>query len=125
MTTFRAVWPITDESVPYAELCKQAMIEIPRLAAQAHARPSGTGAFIIAPSDVVPGSGRVSKLCLVYTAPAVPIVRPAFSSVGREPIYNTPDHQACGRCGRVRKVNRSNVNPRGDECRDCLEVGAA
>jgi hypothetical protein len=126
MTTFRAVWPIVDEAIPYAELCREAMAEVPRLAAQAHARTRGVGRFIIVPSDLVAGSGRVTETCLVYTAPAVPLARPAFSTIGgREPTYDTPDHEACSRCGRVRKVYRSVGNPRGDKCRDCMEVEAA
>ena len=109
--TFRAIWPIVDETVPFSELCREAMKEVPRLAAQAHARPQGVGRFLVAPSDIVAGSGR---------RPLASVAR-----VGKEQTYNTPDHEACSRCGRVRKVYRSVAKPRGDMCRDCIEVEAA
>ena len=73
MTTFRAIWPITDETVGYAALCKQAQSELPLLIAQAKARLTHPGRFSIAPSDKVPGSGRITSAVLVYEAPAVAV----------------------------------------------------
>ena len=75
MILFRAIWPITDETVGYAELCRQATDDLPALVAQAKARLTRPGRFSIAPSDKVPGSGRVTDAVLVYEAPAVPVVR--------------------------------------------------
>lgn len=43
----------------------------------------------------------------------------------RERTWDSTDHRACGRCGVVREVYISVANPRGDLCRDCLEVEAA
>lgn len=69
--TFRAIWPITDETVPYAELCKQAGAELPEIIARSRARLTSPGHFAVAPSAHVPGSGRVTESVLLYTAPAV------------------------------------------------------
>lgn len=68
---FRAVWPITDESMPYADLCRTAEDDLPLLIAQAKARLLRRGRFSIAPSASVPGSGRVTESVLIYEAPAV------------------------------------------------------
>lgn len=43
----------------------------------------------------------------------------------RERTWDSTDHRACSRCGVVREVYNSIANPRGDKCRDCLEVEAA
>ena len=67
---FRAIWPIVDESVSYAELCKEAAADLPLLVARAKARLLRPGAFQVAASVDVPGSGRVSESVLIYTAPA-------------------------------------------------------
>lgn len=91
MSAFRAVWPIVDESVPFAEMCKQARADLPMLAAQAKARLSGRGRFIIAPSDMIAGSGRVTELVLVYDGTAHPIERrlPVVAEVA--PEWINPD----------------------------------
>ena len=73
MTTFRAIWPITDETRGYATLCKEAESELPLLIGQARARLTAPGRFSIAPSDRVPGSGRTTPAVLIYEAPAVAI----------------------------------------------------
>lgn len=55
-----------------------------------------------------------------------PGIRPTASiSPIRERTWDTPDHRACSRCGVVRETYQSKVNPRGDMCRDCMEVEAA
>lgn len=43
----------------------------------------------------------------------------------RERTWDSPDHRACARCGVVRETYQSKANPRGDLCRDCIEVEAA
>ncbi|WP_418060781.1 hypothetical protein [Pimelobacter simplex] len=69
---FRAIWPITDETTPYAVLCKQARDELPRLIAQSHSRLTSPGRFSVSPSEWVPGSGRTTESVLVFEAPAEP-----------------------------------------------------
>lgn len=63
---FRAVWPITDESVSYASLCREAERELPLLLARAHSRAVGGGRFSIAPAERVPGSGNITESVLIY-----------------------------------------------------------
>ncbi|WKN47126.1 hypothetical protein [Nocardioides sp. Arc9.136] len=72
MTSFRAIWPITDLHAGMAQLVAQARPELPRLLAQAHARPTGIGRFTVAASAHVPGSGRVTEWVLLYECPARP-----------------------------------------------------
>lgn len=69
--TFRAMWPVTDESLGLAELADLARTDLPLLVAQARATISGPGRFTLADSAQVPGSGRVTRYVLVYEAPAV------------------------------------------------------
>ncbi|MCF6376918.1 hypothetical protein L2K70_04820 [Nocardioides KLBMP 9356] len=73
MSMFRAIWPIVDESMPYADLCREATADLPRLITQAKARLLRPGGFSIAPAAQVPGSGRVTESVLIYTAPAEPM----------------------------------------------------
>lgn len=68
--SFRAIWPITDETVTYATLCRQASDDLPLLIAQAKAELIRPGRFSIAPSSHVPGSGNVAESVLIYDAPA-------------------------------------------------------
>ncbi len=70
MTVFRAIWPITDETVPYDELIVAARAEVPTLVNRAHARLAGPIRFHLARSVDVPGSGRVTPSVLVAEAPA-------------------------------------------------------
>lgn len=70
MSRFRAVWPITNERLPFTALCAQALLDVPLLAAQAHCRVAGPGRFSAALSTEIPGSGRVTTWCLIYEAPA-------------------------------------------------------
>ncbi len=70
MSTFRAFWPIVDDTVPPIDLIREAALELPRLTAQAHAVINGPGRWAIAPSCKVPGSGRVTPTVLLYEAPA-------------------------------------------------------
>lgn len=69
---FRAVWPIVDERLSFADLCREAESGLPTLISQARARLLRPGRFSIAPSEKVPGSGRVTESCLIYEAPAAP-----------------------------------------------------
>lgn len=68
--TFRAIWPITNERLPFVALCTQARHDIPLLLAQAHARPTGPGRWSMAESTYIPGSGRVTPWVLIYECPA-------------------------------------------------------
>lgn len=68
---FRAIWPILDETVPWADLVRQASDDLPEVLARAHARILRPGRFSLARSETVPGSGRVAGSVLVYEAPAV------------------------------------------------------
>lgn len=74
----RCIWPITDETVSYATLCRQAADDLPLLIGQASARLLKPGRFSIAPSVEVPGSGRVTESVLIYEAPAVPLARRSY-----------------------------------------------
>lgn len=76
--TFRAIWPITDQTIPFAELCRQATWDIAALATQAHAELAGPGQFTTAPAARVPGSGRTTPTVLVYAAPARPAARRSY-----------------------------------------------
>lgn len=76
--TFRAIWPIVDESVSYAALCKEATAELPAVIARAHAQLLSPGRFSIAPSVDVPGSGRVTESVLIYEAPATAVPRRSY-----------------------------------------------
>lgn len=80
---FRAIWPITDERTPYAELCHGAQADLMLLLAQAHARVTGPGRFSIAPSVYVPGSGRVTESVLVWEAPAISVPLRAYRAKGK------------------------------------------
>lgn len=71
-TTFVAYWPITDQSVGWDELIKAAEQDLPLLLGQARCRKAGPGAFRIARSVDVPGSGRLTPTVLVFEAPAWP-----------------------------------------------------
>lgn len=68
---FRCVWPIVDETVAFATMCRTAQDDLPMLIAQAKAKLVQPGRFSIAPSALVPGSGRITESVLVYEAPAV------------------------------------------------------
>lgn len=68
--TFQALWPITDQSVPWHELIDQARADLPQLLATARAIPLERGKFHIARSIDVPGSGRSTPTVLVFEARA-------------------------------------------------------
>jgi hypothetical protein len=90
MTRFRAIWPITNERLPFTALVAQARLEVPFLAAQAHARLTGPGRYSFALSTETPGSGRITTWCLLYEAPATQA--PARTI----PSQAAPDHQEAG-----------------------------
>lgn len=79
MTTFRALWPITDHTITFPALCHQAWEDVPHLLLQAHAKPTGHGRWYSAPSTHVPGSGRVTDWVLIYECPAVKVRRRSVS----------------------------------------------
>ena len=71
MSTFRAFWPIIDPTIPPDELIREATADLPLLTSRAHAVLTGPCRWAIAPSEKVPGSGRVTKTVLLAEAPAV------------------------------------------------------
>ena len=71
--TARFFWPIHDQAVGWDALIAQACADLPLLAAQAHVRLVAPGAFRIARSVDVPGSGRITPTVLIYEAPARPL----------------------------------------------------
>ena len=75
---FRAIWPIVDETTSYADLCREAAAEIPELVARSRARLAKPGRFSVAPSEHVPGSGRVTDSVLIYEAPAQPLATRSY-----------------------------------------------
>lgn len=77
---FRACWPIVDETVSFATMCREAQADLPLLIAQAKAKVIRPGRFTIAPSVEVPGSGRVTESVLIYEAPAVRAPARAYHS---------------------------------------------
>lgn len=79
---FRAIWPITDETLTVAELARIALPEIAMLAAQAGARVLDGGEFRTADSRRVPGSGRVTPRVLIYEARAERIDRRSYRKAG-------------------------------------------
>ena len=78
MATFRAIWPIIDESVPYADLIEQASDDLSVLVRQSRAELTGPGRFSIAASASVPGSGRVTESVMIYEAPARQVAARAY-----------------------------------------------
>jgi len=76
--TFRAIWPIRDETVPWSDLLREAADDIPMIAAAAGARVLTRGIFSIARSVDVPGSGRVTNTILVFEAPARALPRRGY-----------------------------------------------
>lgn len=71
---FRAIWPIVNESIPWADLIAEARRDLAIVAGQAHCRPDWrAGRWSLARSVDVPGSGRTTASVLVYEAPATPI----------------------------------------------------
>lgn len=73
--TFRAFWPILDDSMTFPELCAEALPTVPLLAAQARARIVDGGRFSAVDSRRIPGAGRCSARVLVYEARAVPMAK--------------------------------------------------
>ena len=67
-TMFRACWPITDPTTPYADLTTQAAGDLPLLLRQAGACPvvGEFGRWYITASSAVPGSGRITDKVLIY-----------------------------------------------------------
>ncbi|WP_028474062.1 hypothetical protein [Nocardioides alkalitolerans] len=83
--TFRAMWPIRDESCSITDLCREATEELPGLVARANAKLLSPGAFSIKPASKVPGSGNTTRSVLLYEAPAqaAPVARPYHRRLSR------------------------------------------
>lgn len=75
---FRAVWPVLDARVPVPQLLAEARDELAALATRAGCQITGTPRFRLAPSDRVPGSGRISETVLLADAPAEPVAPRAY-----------------------------------------------
>ena len=67
---FRAIWPITNPSMSYADLCAQARRDLTLLYSRAKATPTAEGWFSIQPSRKVPGSGNTTESVLLFQCPA-------------------------------------------------------
>lgn len=63
---FRAIWPITDPTIPLDDLVREAVVDLPRLISQARALPLDAGRWRIVESVNVPGSGRLTDWTLVF-----------------------------------------------------------
>lgn len=70
--TLRCLWPVVDPSIPLRELLAEAAADLPEVATRAHAKVTGPGRWSMAPSEAVPGSGRVTDTVLIFEAPAEP-----------------------------------------------------
>ena len=73
MSTFRAIWPIVDETLPVGRLISEAEGTLDPLYRRSKVKPVGPGLFSVADSRHVPGSGRTTRLVLIYTCPAAPL----------------------------------------------------
>jgi hypothetical protein len=75
---FRAIWPVVDPTVPLRHLVAEAAADVPNVALRSRAEITGPGTWSMAPSEAVPGSGRVTDTVLIFEAPAVPMPRRAY-----------------------------------------------
>lgn len=88
---FRALWPITDMTLPLGDLIAAAEVDLPVVAALQHAEVQSGGRWSVAPSSRVPGSGNITANVLIYEAPAVPVnARPKCPRC-REDVYAVVD----------------------------------
>lgn len=67
---YKAIWPITDISLPFLTLIEQGKAELPDLTRFARVRIAGPGRWSVAESRHVPGSGGITPWVLIYEAPA-------------------------------------------------------
>lgn len=70
MTTFQAVWPITDQTLPFADLVAEAEQDLPAVATRHGATITGPAVFKVVDGRTQPGSQGAAQ-CVVATAPAV------------------------------------------------------
>lgn len=73
--TFRAVWPITDDTVPWHQLVAEAYADLENVAARYRVRidPDAQPRVFRAPASLVPGSGGLTDTVLVFDVRATPI----------------------------------------------------
>lgn len=76
----RVIWPILNPALGPQTLIAEAERELPDILTRTHAQVTDPNAarWSIAPSDKVPGSGRITDTVLIYEAPARPIPRRAY-----------------------------------------------
>jgi hypothetical protein len=70
MAVYKAIWPITDITLPWFALIEQAKRDLPNLTMLAHAQLTGAGRWSVAESRTVPGSGGITPWVLIFEAPA-------------------------------------------------------
>ncbi|HAY44077.1 MAG TPA: hypothetical protein DCY59_11270 [Micrococcaceae bacterium] len=70
MTIFRAVWPITDDTIPFAALKFEAEQDLPAVAARHGATITGPATFKVVDGRTQSGSQGAAQ-CVVATAPAM------------------------------------------------------
>ena len=69
MSTFQAVWPITDPGMPYPELFEEARRDLPAVASRHQARITGEPHFEVRAGRRVPGSNGAAFV-VTCSAPA-------------------------------------------------------
>ena len=77
MTTFRAVWPITDTGMPADDLATEAFEDLRNVAARHRVRITGTPYFQVRAGRSVQGSQGAAYV-ITCDVPAEPIHRPEY-----------------------------------------------
>lgn len=80
MTTFRAVWPITDPGMPADDLTEEAAQDLPNVAERHRVRITGTPRFHIRPGRNTPGSQGAAHV-IVCNVPAEAVHRAEYGHV--------------------------------------------
>lgn len=70
MTIFQAVWPIVDQTMPFADLVKEAEADLHAVAARHGAAITGKARFEVVDGRTQPGSQGAPQ-CVIATAPAI------------------------------------------------------
>ena len=77
MTTFRAVWPITDPGMPADDLTAEAFEDLPKVASRHRVRITGTPYFQLRAGRSVQGSQGAAYV-ITCDVPAEPIHRAEY-----------------------------------------------
>ena len=70
MTMFQAVWPINDQTIPFADLVFEAEQDLPAVATRHGATITGPAVFKVVDGRTQPGS-QGAEQCVIATAPAI------------------------------------------------------